>query len=135
MKLIIPRRTMPMRGKCMLRAVTNTMIPIAQILPKTVHMLVSYCTVAISIWVCLRLTDDSIIKDFYLPETDETNRPRVFGMTASPIDAKADVTQAANELETLLHSRIATTQDMSLTDAAKRPEEKLLRYASLAQPF
>ncbi|KAK4494728.1 hypothetical protein PRZ48_014084 [Zasmidium cellare] len=71
-----------------------------------------------------------IIKDFYLHEP-VADRPRVFGMTASPIDAKADVIQAASELETLLDSKIATTQDMSLTDAIKRPEEFLIRYDAL----
>ena len=49
-------------------------------------------------------------------------------MTASPVDAKSDVVQAANELEILLHSRIATTQDMSLTEAVKKPTEHILRY-------
>lgn len=61
----------------------------------------------------------------------ELERPRIFGMTASPIDAKADVVQAAAELESLLHSTIATTTDMSLTDAIKKPDERLLRYSPL----
>ena len=76
-----------------------------------------------------------IIKDFYLSETDNGMRPRIFGMTASPIDAKTDVTQAAGELENLLNSRIATTLDMSLTDAVKKPTEQVLRYATLPQAF
>ncbi|KAK5121719.1 hypothetical protein LTR85_004594 [Meristemomyces frigidus] len=74
-----------------------------------------------------------IIKDFYLTEIDELSKPRVFGMTASPIDAKADVVQAANELESLLHCQIATTDDMSLTDAIKKPKEEVLRYTPLPQ--
>lgn len=36
-----------------------------------------------------------IMKDFYLAEPDPTQRPRVFGMTASPVDAKVDVVKAA----------------------------------------
>lgn len=36
-----------------------------------------------------------IIRDFYLQESDQTLRPRIFGMTASPVDAKVDVVQAA----------------------------------------
>ena len=36
-----------------------------------------------------------IIKDFYIPEVDPTRRPRVFGMTASPVDAREDVVKAA----------------------------------------
>ena len=35
-----------------------------------------------------------IIKDSYL-KTDPKSRPRVFGMTASPIDVKGDVVKAA----------------------------------------
>ncbi|KAI7089846.1 dicer-like protein 1 [Hortaea werneckii] len=69
-----------------------------------------------------------IIKDFYVAEPDQSSRPRIFGMTASPIDAKADVARAANQLESLLHSRIATTDDMSLTEAIKKPVEQMLYY-------
>jgi endoribonuclease Dicer len=36
-----------------------------------------------------------IIKHFYLTDVDEQSRPRIFGMTASPVDAKVDVRQAA----------------------------------------
>ena len=36
-----------------------------------------------------------IIKDFYLCEMDLAKRPKIFGMTASPVDAKVDVVQAA----------------------------------------
>ncbi|KAF2396627.1 dicer-like protein 1 [Trichodelitschia bisporula] len=49
-----------------------------------------------------------LIRDFYLP-ADPSTRPRIFGMTASPVDAKVDVVEAARELEQLLDSRIATT--------------------------
>ena len=42
-----------------------------------------------------RLTVCRIMKDFYLAERDPTKRPRVFGMTASPVDAKVDVVKAA----------------------------------------
>lgn len=62
-------------------------------------------------------------------------RPRVFGMTASPVDAKEDVTQVAEQLEALLHSRIATTNDMSLSAAVNRPKENILSYDVLPQPF
>jgi endoribonuclease Dicer len=36
-----------------------------------------------------------IVKDFYLSEPDLTKRPKIFGMTASPVDAKVDVKKAA----------------------------------------
>lgn len=59
-----------------------------------------------------------IIKDFYAAEESRDLRlPRIFGMTASPVDAQVDVRQAATELEGVLQSRIATTAD---PDALKR---------------
>ncbi|KAL9599467.1 MAG: hypothetical protein Q9219_003806 [cf. Caloplaca sp. 3 TL-2023] len=36
-----------------------------------------------------------IIKDFYVPEKNRSKRPKVFGMTASPVDVRSDFTQAA----------------------------------------
>lgn len=54
-------------------------------------------------------------------------------MTASPIDAKVDVIQAASELECLLDSKIATTSDMSLTEAIKKPHEQVLTFPPLPQ--
>jgi len=36
-----------------------------------------------------------IIREFYLAESDKSKRPKIFGMTASPVDAKVDVRQAA----------------------------------------
>lgn len=76
-----------------------------------------------------------IIKDYYLEEPDLKKRPRVFGTTASPVDSKSDVKQAAIELETLLHSRIATATDLSFQQALKRKDERILTYAPLKPPF
>ena len=36
-----------------------------------------------------------IVKDFYMNERDAPKRPKIFGMTASPVDAKVDVVKAA----------------------------------------
>lgn len=36
----------------------------------------------------------SIIRDAYL-KADPGKRPRIFGMTASPVDAKCDIAEAA----------------------------------------
>lgn len=36
-----------------------------------------------------------IIKDYYITQADPTKRPRIFGMTASPVDAREDVVKAA----------------------------------------
>ncbi|KAL2267597.1 hypothetical protein VTJ83DRAFT_4874 [Remersonia thermophila] len=52
-----------------------------------------------------------IIKDFYAEMDDSKPRPRIFGMTASPVDAHVDPQIAVAELEALLHSRIATIAD------------------------
>ncbi|KAI5925287.1 RNase3 domain-containing protein [Camillea tinctor] len=79
-----------------------------------------------------------IIKDFYADlETLETRRPRVLGMTASPVDAKTDITRAAAELEGLLHSEIATVADPSIfkRSSINRPEEELIEYAKVQNPF
>ncbi|KAF2143652.1 uncharacterized protein K452DRAFT_296653 [Aplosporella prunicola CBS 121167] len=77
-----------------------------------------------------------IIKDYYLTQSDESKRPKVFGMTASPVDAKVDVLQAARELEMLLHSRIATTANLDdLRKTISRPMENVAWYARLRKPF
>lgn len=75
-----------------------------------------------------------IVKDFYI-DAPASIKPRVFGMTASPIDAKTDVGEAARELEILLDSKIATTTDMSFTEFVKRPTEKIITYNALPRPF
>jgi endoribonuclease Dicer len=76
-----------------------------------------------------------VIKDFYLAEPTLNTRPKIFGMTASPVDSKTDVRQAASELETLLHSRIATATDLSFQQVLRRSEEIFINYAPLRQAF
>lgn len=76
-----------------------------------------------------------IIKDFYLAESNLNARPRIFGMTASPVDSKTDVQQAALELETLLHSRIATATDLSFQQVLRRKDERIMMYGPLKPPF
>lgn len=77
-----------------------------------------------------------IIKDFYLAEGDKEKRPKIFGMTASPVDAKVDVKEAAQDLETLLHSRIATTSDLALLrKTVFKPIEEVAVYRRLTPPF
>lgn len=77
-----------------------------------------------------------IIKDFYAPGEKGGMLPKIFGMTASPVDARADVKRAAAELETLLHCEIATAKDGTLagyTIASK--QELLAKYATLGPKF
>ncbi|KAI9821879.1 MAG: Dicer-like protein 1 [Pycnora praestabilis] len=77
-----------------------------------------------------------IIKDFYLAQTDEAKRPRIFGMTASPVDARVDIVEAAKGLETLLHCQIATTSDLSLLQkSVSRPLELMAVYDPLPCQF
>lgn len=78
-----------------------------------------------------------IIKDHYATqEGTGTRLPRIFGMTASPVDAQVDVKLAAKELEGLLHSQIATTADPQAlqTTVSKPKKEVLATYSHLVQP-
>ncbi|KAH8889878.1 dicer-like protein 1 [Thozetella sp. PMI_491] len=74
-----------------------------------------------------------IIKDFYAKDEEEERRPRILGMTASPVDAKRDPLIASAELEGLLHSRIATTDDP--TAAKNSILEEWVEYSPLPPPF
>lgn len=79
-----------------------------------------------------------IIKDFYISDSqDASELPRIFGMTASPVDARVDVEKAAMELENLLSCRILTSTDKSMTawQKSKIKKEMIARYAPLGPPF
>lgn len=69
-----------------------------------------------------------IIKDYYLDGKFQGLRvPRIFGMTASPVDAIIDVRKAATELEGMLDSRIATTTDPdSLRRTVGKPKDEVI---------
>ncbi|KAK1759415.1 hypothetical protein QBC47DRAFT_437129 [Echria macrotheca] len=71
-----------------------------------------------------------IIKDFYTDFKDVEKRPRILGMTASPVDAKVPPERAAAELEGLLHSRIATVADPTVLQqtVCKPKKETVLEY-------
>lgn len=78
-----------------------------------------------------------IIKDYYATqEGTDLRLPRIFGMTASPVDARVDVKVAARELEGLLHSQIATTADPKAlqTTVSKPKKEVIATYSHLRQP-
>lgn len=81
-------------------------------------------------------------------------RPKIFGMTASPVDAKTDVVRTArytnlslvslfqyidvqnSMLESLLDSQIATASDLALLKkSVARPREQVWTYDRLKQPF
>ncbi|KAI8942644.1 Dicer-like protein 1 [Plenodomus lindquistii] len=77
-----------------------------------------------------------IMKDYYVQELDVSRRPRIFGMTASPIDVRGlssdHIKEAARDLEKLLHARIATIAPEKLTsNSISRPAEEIAVYARL----
>ncbi|CAK7565274.1 MAG: Dicer-like protein 1 [Sporothrix epigloea] len=72
-----------------------------------------------------------VMKDFYQDNGVKNGYrlPKVFGMTASPVDARTDVTQAAQELEALLHSEIASVAPSTLLDDISKPKkERIVHY-------
>ncbi|KAL9026384.1 MAG: hypothetical protein Q9196_004940 [Gyalolechia fulgens] len=77
-----------------------------------------------------------IIKDCYIPGDDRSNRPKIFGMTASPVDVRSNFTQAAKDLEGMLHCQIATTADLALLRmSVSRPTESIATYSRLPHPY
>lgn len=78
-----------------------------------------------------------IIKDFYSQPEQKRNQPKIFGMTASPVDARVDVRKAAAELEGLLQCEIATAADASLLQYStlKTRTEMTTEYDTLEPKF
>ncbi|KIV99210.1 uncharacterized protein PV09_09074 [Verruconis gallopava] len=76
-----------------------------------------------------------IVEEFYKSPHNRSleRRPRVFGMTASPIDAKSNPTLAALELERLLDSKIATFR--LSPQFRNKAEEIVLWFQTLQDPF
>ena len=71
-----------------------------------------------------------IIKDHYLKAKKEGKVvPRIFGMTASPVDSQEDPKVASRRLESLLDSKLATASDLALLRMfSNRPTEKIGEY-------
>lgn len=77
-----------------------------------------------------------IIKDFYARPTSAEPLPKIFGMTASPVDTKMDVGKSAAQLEGLLHSEIATALDPTLGGhKITSKQEHAAGYAALGPAF
>lgn len=70
-----------------------------------------------------------ILRSYYT-RTPSDLRPKIFGMTASPVDTKKDVTLEARDLEDLMHAKIATTDDMTLLTFAPIPADVKWTYTS-----
>jgi endoribonuclease Dicer len=81
-----------------------------------------------------------LMKDYYVHELELSKRPRIFGMTASPIDTRGlsvdHIRDVANDLEKLLHSKIVTTSDSTLaSNSIRRPQEEIAYYARLQNEY
>lgn len=77
-----------------------------------------------------------IMKDHYLHEAEIAKRPRLFGMTASPVDVgglkPGVVVDAAANLEKLLCSKIVTVSEAALAaNNISRPTEHVALYDKL----
>ncbi|GKU19497.1 unnamed protein product [Fusarium langsethiae] len=77
-----------------------------------------------------------IVRRYYY-STDKSKRPRILGMTASPVDSKAgDVVELAFELERTLDSEIATLSDKMMQQATDLQVhvEETVKYDTLGMP-
>ncbi|KAI3653916.1 hypothetical protein MP228_001863 [Amoeboaphelidium protococcarum] len=78
-----------------------------------------------------------IMSDFYY-KIDREYRPKIFGMTASPVNRKEDVNQSVWQLEKNLDCQaftVSRTEDPQLLEAAPKPVEKLVFYPSTPIDF
>jgi len=75
-----------------------------------------------------------LIRSYYLKCAPEM-RPKIFGMTASAVDSKRDIAHTAEALEELLHAKIVTTDDGSLTSFAPKPTDVKWTFPRLRQHF
>ncbi|KYK57428.1 RNase3 domain-containing protein [Drechmeria coniospora] len=76
-----------------------------------------------------------IIKEHYLRKRHD--RPRILGMTASPVDAQTrDLRGAAADLESIMCSEIATVSDETLAEGQNRRRQIEMKeyYARLVRP-
>ena len=73
------------------------------------------------------------IMGFYAAQKNEGLNPRIFGMTASPVDVdkRDEVSLNATELEWMLDSHIATVDPSKIKDFVNRPEEDRLFFEPL----
>lgn len=77
-----------------------------------------------------------IIKDFYAQKEPGSLLPKIFGMTASPVDANENVKEAAAKLEAILHAQIVTTADPTLMQyRINDKQEMLVKYDVLGVKF
>ncbi len=81
-----------------------------------------------------------LLKDFYWKEPDTSKLPRIFGMTASPVDVKGlsaeHIKEAARDLEMLLQARIVTAAESMLAlNKIHRPAEEVALYTPLSAEY
>ena len=68
--------------------------------------------------------------DYYVAQMDPSLRPKVFGITASPVDGKNDIRMAMEDLQALLHAKIVTTKSLSLLEHVSKPDVTKWWYLS-----
>ncbi len=78
-----------------------------------------------------------IIKDFYaILEKEDLRRPRILGMTASPVDSKTKhVDLAVAQLEGLLHCEMITVDYTQFNLGINPPEDTIIKYSVRGLPF
>ncbi|KAI2626207.1 hypothetical protein GGS21DRAFT_530579 [Xylaria nigripes] len=73
-----------------------------------------------------------IMREFYATlKEGEYKRPRILGMTASPVDARTDVDMAAAKLEGLLHCEISTVYGPASGAAINRSSDGIIHYQNM----
>lgn len=75
-----------------------------------------------------------IMAEFYY-SLDKQDRPRIFGMSATPVNRKEEVNVSVWQLEVNLDSKaftVSRNNDAQLLEAAPKPIEKILEYPSAA---
>ncbi|KAK9768192.1 Dicer-like protein 1 [Basidiobolus ranarum] len=73
-----------------------------------------------------------IMREFY-DRSLPMERPKIFGMTASPNSSKTGVSFSASSLETNLASKIVTVDETQIQDFVNRPKEYFIKYSPSPQ--
>ncbi|KAG2171419.1 hypothetical protein INT43_009080 [Umbelopsis isabellina] len=78
-------------------------------------------------------TFNMIMREFYDRCPDE-EKPKIFGMTASPMNSKSEVHYTASRLEENMRSKIFTAQNLtSLKGFVNRPAEVVVEYSAYVE--
>ncbi|KAG0322650.1 Dicer-like protein 1 [Dissophora globulifera] len=71
-----------------------------------------------------------IMREFY-HSTADAERPKIFGMTASPsLDTSSKIENSARELETVMDAKVFTVDQQQVLSFVERPREIVVQYHS-----